>query len=49
MVDRHRRALLGPSMVAVRLNVAGCDIGDRLLAKRHRRVRSWKNERANEL
>src|SRR5713226_1642027 len=35
--------------MTVRLDVAGCDVGNRLLAKRHWRFRSWKNERANEL
>ena len=50
VVDRHRRALLRPSvMVGYAPDVAGRDVGDRLLAKRHRRFRSRKNERANEL
>src|SRR6266849_6250839 len=36
-------------MMAIRLDVAGRDVGNRLLAKRHRRLCSRKNERANEL
>jgi len=36
-------------VVAVRLDVAGRDINNRFLAKGHRRVRSRKDERANEL
>jgi hypothetical protein len=41
VIDRHRRSLLHPSMVAIRFDVAGRDVGDRSLAERHGRLRSW--------
>src|ERR1700730_7385663 len=40
VVDRDRRSSLRAPVMAVRLDVAGCDLGNGPLAKRHRGLRS---------